>query len=150
MSLRLLRTSPDASQGFKFFESMAFLRRASEQLGSRDEGTRIHCPCAPTWRASSHISLRREKPRVFSGGDKANRSWNYSLRPEPPGGVMAKSLSHLAGGTGEHTAGPARWSESAWPTPKIRPAFLFAPTVLRRFWARLFTEFRWTFGLFGY
>ncbi len=48
-------------------------------------------------RPSLHISVRREKPRVSSGRDKANPPGNYSLRPEPPGGVMevTKSLKHF-------------------------------------------------------
>jgi hypothetical protein len=47
--------------------------------------------------ASPDISVRREKPRVSSGRDKANPPGNYSLRPEPPGGVMeaTKSLKHF-------------------------------------------------------
>ncbi len=46
---------------------------------------------------SPEKSVRREKPRVSSGRDKANPPGNYSLRPEPPGGVMevTKSLKHF-------------------------------------------------------
>jgi hypothetical protein len=34
---------------------------------------------------SPEKSVRREKPRVSSGRDKANPPGNYSLRPERPG-----------------------------------------------------------------
>jgi hypothetical protein len=59
--------------------------------------------------SSPHCSVRREKPRVSSGRDKANPPGNYSLRPEPPGGVMevTKSLKHFRKrplrGVREHT-----------------------------------------------
>ncbi len=38
-----------------------------------------------------------------AGADKANRSWNYSLRPEPPGGVMGNEIAQALGRRdGEH------------------------------------------------